>query len=206
MDSSSNSVLTVSISGSQQCESRSAYVWCSAGAPPPSLSPGCHLICTGCHGINTFLSFPSMFAHAWVCSGIFLLPLCHRVMSDSCSTFPPCLSAATCPSPSITLCFSLLVCDCQWISSSSLEQTHTHTLFSLLSAFYIHKYVSPLLPNVTCRYPPVNVKCHYHSLLQGSPQPQSPQNTRAHQQPSHAISFILSVFAPFAHSPCLKQW
>lgn len=118
------------------------FNWCSS-TKLQSCIQAVDLICTGRHGINTFLlhtpptSPPPMFAHAWVYSTVSLSLLCHRVMSDSCSTFPPCLSAVTCLSSSVTIFSLLLPC---LLAASGLtvhppKHTHTRTFtqFALLS-------------------------------------------------------------------------
>ena len=146
-----------------------AFNWCAATGIQSRVRAVC-LICTGCRGINTFLSFPPMFARAWVCSAVSLSLLCHRVMLNSRSTFPPCLSAATCPSSSVTLLlfFVFHVSRCQWINSpppdahtNTYTHTHTHSgtrthswfallSWSCLSPVWMYKYLSRLVPNVTC--------------------------------------------------------
>lgn len=104
MDSSSDSMPSMLLRPSdkrQLWHDGLSLVWPLNGAAElQSCTQVAHLICAGCHGINTSLSFPTVFAHARVCSAVSLSPI---VMSSSPSTFPPCPSAANCPSPSLSL-------------------------------------------------------------------------------------------------------
>lgn len=157
-----------------------AFNWCSA-AELQSCTQVAHLICTGCRGINTSLSYPTMFAHAWVCSAVSLSSI---VMSNSLSTFPPCPSAASCPSsslsllsasPSLPLTASGLtvhlpththsVCPPSWnclsecinIYLPSCPVSPVNTLLSLWNAIVTSYFRGPFKPKVTAEAESVSV-------------------------------------------------
>ncbi len=136
--------------------------------------------------------FP-MFAHALVCSAVSLSLLCHCVMLNSRSTFPPCLSAVTCPSCSVTLFlfFCFLVSHCQ-INSSTLythtspqhTHTHTHIQFALLSWSWLSGCINIYLPS--CPMSPVNTLLSLWNAITTS-HSRVPFNTLSHHRTCQCV-------------------